>query len=85
MDKFTGGWPLIGLGLMIAFDIWIWFFPVPGTWQRRTFMSGCLTSAGYSDAAQQRCYADFVRYREIKAREYLPPTSIIKGKERADG
>lgn len=84
MDNFAKIWPALGLSILIGFDIWIWFFPMPEAWERKAFMSGCLTSVGYSDIAQERCYADFTRRQAIRARGYLPPSAASKERDRAE-
>lgn len=58
--------------VLFAIDALIWFAPMPLSFERRQFMSGCLDASGYSDEAQRRCYQHFLQYEAVKARDWKP-------------
>ena len=58
--------------LPIAVAAMICFGSIPQFIERRIFMSGCLTAAGYSDEAQRRCYQHFLQYETVKNRDWKP-------------
>ncbi|MFT8326732.1 hypothetical protein [Gluconobacter oxydans] len=62
----------ICMAALFGVDVLIWLAPLPLSFERRQFMSGCLTASGYSDEAQQHCYQHFLQYEAVKARGWKP-------------